>query len=94
MRVISLTEYEVDLVEDLQGDTSGYFGRMLFSLCSASRQESGADEDLAVEEAQKLIDVRVRYYPLQFTYFVSPTKRPGFCNSIGVVFPPKRVFII
>lgn len=49
--------YDAELIDDLQGDTSGYFGRMLYSLASASRQESGADDDQASEEAQKLIDV-------------------------------------
>lgn len=51
--------YDADLVEDLQGDTSGYFGRMLYSLTTASRQDSEEDEDMAEEEAQKLIDAGV-----------------------------------
>lgn len=58
MRTLS-TVYDAELIDDLQGDTSGYFGRMLFSLASAARQETPGDEGLAVEEAQKLIDVSI-----------------------------------
>ncbi|XP_045159545.1 annexin A13-like isoform X1 [Mercenaria mercenaria] len=53
------TLYEADLVEDIQGDTSGYFGRMLYSLAQAGRQDCDSDDDLADEEAQKLIDAGV-----------------------------------
>lgn len=49
--------YESDLVEDLDGDTSGYFGRLMFSLAQANRsEEEDVCEDLAQEDAEALIE--------------------------------------
>ena len=55
--------YDVELIEDLQSDTSGYFARMLYSLCTAFRQVEDGDDDFAEEQAQKLIDVRIIKFP-------------------------------
>jgi len=49
--------FEKDLVEDLEGDTSGYFGRLMFSLAQANRSEDeDVDEDLATQDAEALIE--------------------------------------
>lgn len=58
--------YDADLIDDLQGDTSGYFGRMMYSLASGARQECDSDDELAEEEAQKLVDVCFCFKPLKF----------------------------
>lgn len=63
--VYQISVYEVELIDDLQGDTSGYFGRMMFSLASGARQECDSDDKLAEEEAQKLIDVSFCFKPLK-----------------------------
>ncbi|KAH3779428.1 annexin A13-like [Dreissena polymorpha] len=52
--------YDADLNDDIQGDTSGYFARMMYSVVTGARQESKADEHLAYEEAQKLIEAGVQ----------------------------------
>ena len=54
-----LTVYETELLEDLEGDTSGYFRRVLCSLVTAYRQVEDGDDDFAEQQAQKLIDVRI-----------------------------------
>lgn len=49
--------FENNLVEDLEGDTSGYFGRLMFSLAQANRSEDeDVDEDLATQDAEALIE--------------------------------------
>lgn len=49
--------YESDLPEDIQGDTSGSFGKLMFSLLQGSRcEDDDIDEELAAEDAQALID--------------------------------------
>lgn len=49
--------YERELIEDLESDTSGYFGRLMFSLAQASRSEDeDVDEGLATEDAEALIE--------------------------------------
>lgn len=50
--------YKKNLAEDLQGDTSGYFKRLLYSLAQAVRPEGGEDicNDAAAQDAQDLID--------------------------------------
>lgn len=49
--------FESDLVEDIEGDTSGAFGALIFSIAQACRSEDDEiDEDLANEDAQALID--------------------------------------
>lgn len=49
--------YKEDLAKDLQSETSGYFGRLLYSLAQAARSE-GEDvcNDKAREDAQALFD--------------------------------------
>lgn len=51
-------EFENDLESGLQGDTSGYFGRLMVSLCCAGREsdEWFADEAKAAEDAQRFYD--------------------------------------
>lgn len=50
-----MSEFESDLEEDLKGDTSGYFGRLMISLVNAGREESeDVDYGLAAEDAQKI----------------------------------------
>lgn len=51
--------YDSDLTEDLRGETSGYFCRMMYSLCTGFRQIEEADDDYASEQAQKLVDAGV-----------------------------------
>lgn len=44
--------------EDLQSDTSGYFGRLMVALCANGREPSeGWDMEEAEESAQKLYEV-------------------------------------
>ena len=51
-------EFERNLEEDLMGETSGYFRRLLVSQCNGGRDEEGdVDFDLAMEDAQKIYDV-------------------------------------
>jgi len=48
--------YENDLVKDIDKDTSGYFGRLMYSLAQAARSEDeNVDDDLAVEDAEALL---------------------------------------
>ncbi|XP_029649936.1 annexin A13 isoform X1 [Octopus sinensis] len=50
-------EYEVSMEEDISSDTSGYFRRLMVSLCTASRDNDWwPDADKAAEDAQKLFD--------------------------------------
>jgi len=50
-------EFERNLEEDLMGETSGYFKRLLVSQCNAGRDEDGdVDFELAREDAQKIYD--------------------------------------
>ncbi|CAE1175501.1 ANXA7_11 [Acanthosepion pharaonis] len=57
IKEIYRTEYEVELEDDLKSDTSGYFRRMLVSLCTASRDEGWwADPELAASDAQRIYD--------------------------------------
>lgn len=51
--------YDVEMIEDLKADTSGYFCRMLYSLCTGFRQVEECDDDYASEQAQKLIDAGI-----------------------------------
>lgn len=48
--------YKKDLAEELQSETSGYFGRLLFSLAQASRAENDVDESNAAEDANALLE--------------------------------------
>ncbi|KAL4236488.1 hypothetical protein ACF0H5_004874 [Mactra antiquata] len=48
-----------DLTEDLSGDTSGYFKRLMVSLSTGCRNEEEEDDDKITEDAQKLIDAGV-----------------------------------
>jgi len=51
------TLYEADLVEDVEGDTSGNFGKLMFSLVQAVRcEDEGVNEDEAAEDASALIE--------------------------------------
>lgn len=57
IKEIYRTEYEIELEEDLKGDTSGYFRRMLISLAAANRDEGWwADQELAAADAQRIYD--------------------------------------
>ena len=64
MTLLTVVEFEAELEEDLQGDTSGYFGRLMVSLCAAGRESDDwygdVDEDKAAEDAQKFYDVGTR----------------------------------
>jgi len=49
--------YDADLLEDIESDTSGAFGKLMFSLAQGCRNEDEElDEDLAAEDAQALVD--------------------------------------
>lgn len=49
--------FESDLLEDIEGDTSGSFGKLMFSLAQGCRSEDEeVDEDMANEDAQALIE--------------------------------------
>jgi len=49
--------YDADLAEDIQGDTSGSFGNLMFSLVQAQRcEDDGVDEGLANDDANALLD--------------------------------------
>lgn len=57
--ITRFTEFERNLEEDLQNETSGNFKRLLVSQCNAGRQEDDdVDEDKAREDAQEIYDVR------------------------------------
>ena len=63
-------EFECELEEDLQSDTSGYFRRLMVSLCVGGRESDEwewGDEDKAMEDAQKFLDVSPR--GLTFTWW-------------------------
>jgi len=50
-------EFERNLEDDLQSETSGYFRRLLVSQCNAGREEGDdVDDDKAQEEAQAIYD--------------------------------------
>ncbi|ESO88112.1 hypothetical protein LOTGIDRAFT_219492 [Lottia gigantea] len=50
-------EFENEMEDDLKGETSGYFERLLVSLCSGAREESpSVDYEKATEDAQKFYD--------------------------------------
>ncbi|XP_014779985.1 annexin A13 isoform X1 [Octopus bimaculoides] len=50
-------EYGVSMEEDIASDTSGYFRRLMVSLCTASRDDDWwADQEKATEDAQALYD--------------------------------------
>merc|ERR1739848_532611 len=48
--------YKKDLAEELQGETSGNFKRLLYSLAQAARAEDDVDESKAIEDAQALLE--------------------------------------
>lgn len=54
-----IEEFGSDLEDDLQSDTSGYFSRLMVSLCAAGRQSDdwGADEHKAEEDAKRFFEV-------------------------------------
>ena len=54
-------EYETDMEEDIKGDTSGYFQRLMSSLCQAARQECEPDDDVVEEDAENLIQVHIYF---------------------------------
>jgi hypothetical protein len=58
IKAIYKEEFDSDLVDDVQSDTSGYIKRLLFSQCNAARNDDaeGVDEDLAAQEAQEIYD--------------------------------------
>jgi len=50
-------EFETSLEDALQGDTSGYFRRLMVSVCTGARDQSDEiDGDKAQEDAQKIYD--------------------------------------
>ena len=55
-----LPVFDSELIEDLRGETSGYFCRMMYSLCTGFRQVEECDDDYAEEQAQKLVDVSLQ----------------------------------
>lgn len=58
---LGFAEYGKELEDDLQGDTSGYFGRLMVSLCAAGRESDGdhVDKSRAVEDAKKFYEVNL-----------------------------------
>jgi len=48
--------YDRDLVEDLEGDTSGYFRRLMYSLAQANRAEGEVCEEMATQDAEALLE--------------------------------------
>ncbi|XP_022089725.1 annexin-B12-like isoform X2 [Acanthaster planci] len=49
--------YKRDLEDDIAGDTSGHFRRLMLSMCSAGRDESASvDEEKAKADAQAIFD--------------------------------------
>lgn len=57
-KILVFSEFETTLEEDLQSDTSGYFGRLMVALCANGREPSeGWDMEEAEESAQKLYEV-------------------------------------
>ncbi|KAK2167200.1 hypothetical protein LSH36_31g03026 [Paralvinella palmiformis] len=58
IKAIYKEEFDSELLDDVQSDTSGYIKRLLFSQCNASRNEDseGVDDGLAGEEAQEIYD--------------------------------------
>ena len=51
-------EFERNLEEDFQNETSGNFKRLLVSQCNAGRDENeDVDDDKAREDAQEMYDV-------------------------------------
>lgn len=66
-KILVFSEFETTLEEDLQSDTSGYFGRLMVALCANGREPSeGWDMEEAEESAQKLYEVnktlRIRHW--------------------------------
>ena len=55
-----MAEFDRSLEEDLMGDCSGYFKRLMVSQCNGARHEpDGVDDDLAQQDAQTIFDVSV-----------------------------------
>jgi len=67
---LTFSEFDSELLDDVQSDTSGYIKRLLFSQCNASRNEDseGVDDGLAGEEAQEIYDVSGHYHSCVFVY--------------------------
>lgn len=66
-KILVFSEFETTLEEDLQSDTSGYFGRLMVALCANGREPSeGWDMEEAEDSAQKLYEVnktlRIRHW--------------------------------
>ena len=54
----TFAEFERNLEEDLQNETSGNFKRLLVSQCNAGREEAeDVDDGKAEEDAQQIYDV-------------------------------------
>lgn len=50
-------KFDANLADDIEGDTSGNFGKLMFSLVQANRAEDeDVDEEKAAEDAQALFD--------------------------------------
>lgn len=59
-KILVFSEFETTLEEDLQSDTSGYFGRLMVALCANGREPSeGWDMEEAEDSAQKLYEVNI-----------------------------------
>ena len=56
-------EYDAELIDDLEGDCSGFFGTMMHSLATAKRNDDCDDNGDAAEDAQILIGVSEQMYP-------------------------------
>lgn len=52
-------KYESDMTEDIKDDTSGYFQRLMRSLCLGGRQESDPDDDAVETDAENLVQAGV-----------------------------------
>ena len=73
--MVFVVEFDRDLEEDLESETSGFFKRFMVSACNAGREEfedwEEVDWDEAKEDAQNIFDVSVDSNDAHITYVLS-----------------------